>query len=432
MKINKLIAAFLLMGTCLYGQNIQIDFPFHAGKPVVLTLKNGIKNDTIYNNKFDDSGKVNVTLPAARKNYAGMASLNLENGGGLDFVVNRENLIIRSSQEYPYGENVIFENSPENSALQLWFVDQAVRQQKIGLLGELKKSYTQDTGFSQSLNDELLLLQNEQQSFEKMLDASDLYSAQFIKQHNFLSRRVSSLLFADSLQRAQVRAFVKDSLNVDYLYTSGLWFDTLNGLLALYDNDTPYHYNFVDDMSLLLKRSKHDEVYMGLAEDLFAICESTGWNGLEEQLAYFVANEGRISNPTGRLKMLLTLFKLTKGSPAPALSQGELPAGKFLLVFYESGCGSCENEMEMFKTNYPLLKERGVEVVSVSADKDKDVFRNVSQLFPWSYKYCDFEGFDGINFKNYGVIGSPTIYLIDENRIIQGRYARLADTGLLF
>ena len=63
----------------------------------------------------------------------------------------------------------------------------------------------------------------------------------------------------------------------------------------------------------------------------------------------------------------------------------------------------------------------------ISADKDKNIFENTTQQFPWSNKYCDFAGFEGDNFKNYGVIGSPTIYLIDENKIIEGRYARLED-----
>jgi len=431
MKTNKLIIAFLLIGTSLFGQNVEINFPFHANNSILLTLKNGIKNDTIYNGKLDASGKVAVAIPAASKNYSGMVGLILENGSGVDFIINNENPIIKCDEEYPYGGNVIFENSPENYSLQSWFLQQVVCQQKIGLLSELKKNYTEETAFSLALDEELLSLQKEQQALKARLETSDLYAARFIEQYNFLNERVSHLVFADSLQMAQVRTFVRDSLDVESLYTSGLWFQTLNGLLALYDNGMPNHKDFIADMSLLLKRCEQDKTYMGLAEDLFAICESTGWNHMEEQLAHFIVNDGRISNPTGRLKMLITLFKLTKGSQAPALSQGELPAGRFLLVFYESGCGPCENEMQALRANYPLLKQKGVEVVSVSADRDKDVFNNTARLFPWTDKYCDLEGFNGINFKNYGVIGSPTFYLVDENKTIEGRYARLVDTGLL-
>lgn len=248
--------------------------------------------------------------------------------------------------------------------------------------------------------------------------------------HNFLNIKVGGLVFADSSAMASMRTYVRDSLDVNGLFSSGLWFATLNGLLALYDNDIPYHKDFITDMSLLLERTANERIYNTLAENLFAICESTGWNDLEEQLAYYLINSGRIQNPTGKLKMLMTLFKLGKGSKAPGLLQGTLPAGNTLLVFYETGCGPCENEMQQLKGNYPLLKEKGYEVVSVSADTDADVFRNTADAFPWKSKYCDFKGFDSPDFNNYGVIATPTFYVIKDG-VVQARYARLVDTDLI-
>jgi hypothetical protein len=242
-----------------------------------------------------------------------------------------------------------------------------------------------------------------------------------------MNNEVNGLLFADSLQRVQIRTYVRDSLDINGLFTSGLWFGTLNSLLALYDNGTPYHGDFINDMSLLLKRASTSRVYTTLSENLFAICESTGWNDLEEQLAYFLINDGRIGEPTGRLKMLMTLFKLGKGSKVPELNLGALPQGKVLLVFYESGCNACENEMQQLKGNYPFLKEKGYEVVSVAADRDEQIFRNTSESFPWEAKYCDFQGFQGEDFTNYGVIGTPTFYVINEEGILQSRYARMAN-----
>jgi hypothetical protein len=126
----------------------------------------------------------------------------------------------------------------------------------------------------------------------------------------------------------------------------------------------------------------------------------------------------------------MTLFKLGKGSRVPELSFGALPKGKVLLVFYESGCNACENEMQQLKGNYPLLREKGYEVVSVAADKDEQVFRNTSEGFPWTAKYCDFQGFSGTDFRNFGVIGTPAFHVIDEQGVLQGRYARLYDTGI--
>jgi hypothetical protein len=41
-----------------------------------------------------------------------------------------------------------------------------------------------------------------------------------------------------------------------------------------------------------------------------------------------------------------------------------------------------------------------------------------------------FKGFKGANFVNYGIIGTPTFFTI-ENGKITGRYAGLIDMGIL-
>ena len=100
------------------------------------------------------------------------------------------------------------------------------------------------------------------------------------------------------------------------------------------------------------------------------------WNEQEEQLAYFLVNDGRIKEPKGRLKVLMTLFKPAKGSRAPALSFGGLLRQNTILVFYEPGCGNREIEIKNLEENYPLLKEKGYDVVSISIDMDETFFQN--------------------------------------------------------
>ena len=430
MKQIKLSLYILLLPVMLSAQTITFDFSYHKEKPLTVTLNNGTASDTVFSGKTGNTGTARVTIGQEYASYTGMASVNIGQSN-FDFIaVPKENPLIRCSEQYVHGGNTTFEDSPENESLQSWFMSQAVRRQKIGLLSELERTYDKEDAFFPLLEKEKSKLQGDQSAFEKELKASPLYAARFIRYHNFLNGEVGRLVFGDSLQQASVRRFVRDSLDINGLFTSGLWFPTLNGLLALYDNDTPYHKDFITDMTLLLERAESDRIYTTLAENLFAICESTGWNDLEEQLAYYLINSGRIENPTGKLKMLMTLFKLGKGSKVPELTQGKLPSGKVLLVFYETGCGPCENEMQQLKGNYPLLQERGYEVVSVSADADADVFQNTAETFPWKDKYCDLKGIGGDDFKNFGIIGTPTFYVI-EGGIVQGRYARLEDTGVM-
>lgn len=432
------ILLFTLVNGKIAAQSVSFDMPKNAGIKTIVFLKYGIKNDTIFSGTPDKKGQLTIRLP---KDYKGIAAIVTERVGAYyEFAVAGEDMTLHCNNEYLYTGVVTFENSPENDSLNAWFSKQAMRQRKIALTSEMLKIYGKDNALYPLLEKELAVSETEQSVFEKELSESKMYAARFIELRNFLNKNVMSLLHADSAQMASTRAYVRDTLDVNVLYTSGMWFDVLNGLLDLYNTNTPYHDAYIDDMSLLLERAVSEQTYATLAENLFAICESMGWQNLEEQLAYRLINGRHIDNPPGQLKNLMTLFKLMKGSNAPALSYTDVlqTSGETtdfrtptILVFYETGCNNCDNEMLQLRGNYAVLKKKGYEVVSVSADTEQSIFENTSTLFPWEKKLCDLKGFRGENFKNYGVIGAPTFYVIDKNGIIQGRYARLEDTGLV-
>ncbi|WP_449401408.1 hypothetical protein [Chryseobacterium wanjuense] len=49
----------------------------------------------------------------------------------------------------------------------------------------------------------------------------------------------------------------------------------------------------------------------------------------------------------------------------------------------------------------------------MSADTDEQVFKKSSSKFMWKDSYCDFQGINGVNFKNYSVSATPTLLLLD-------------------
>ncbi|MFV0539444.1 MAG: peroxiredoxin family protein [Dysgonomonas sp.] len=71
----------------------------------------------------------------------------------------------------------------------------------------------------------------------------------------------------------------------------------------------------------------------------------------------------------------------------------------------------------------------GVRVVSLSSDHLKESFEKDKKHFPWADndKLCDFQGFSGKNFLNYGIMSTPTFFLIDKDGIVIRRYALVAD-----
>ncbi|MDR1764384.1 MAG: hypothetical protein LBR64_10635, partial [Dysgonamonadaceae bacterium] len=76
---------------------------------------------------------------------------------------------------------------------------------------------------------------------------------------------------------------------------------------------------------------------------------------------------------------------------------------------------------------YNLLKDNRIRVISIAADVNRGLFEETAQKLVWQDNLCDFRGFDGENFVNYGVVGAPTLVLIDKDGIVRGRYARIEE-----
>ena len=63
--------------------------------------------------------------------------------------------------------------------------------------------------------------------------------------------------------------------------------------------------------------------------------------------------------------------------------------------------------------------------MALSADTDPQVFKDSAAAFPWKDTYCNLEGFNGVNFKNYAVIGTPTMFVLDSKGVILKKIATI-------
>jgi thiol-disulfide isomerase/thioredoxin len=105
------------------------------------------------------------------------------------------------------------------------------------------------------------------------------------------------------------------------------------------------------------------------------------------------------------------------------LKSEEFSETKTLVIFYQSGCGHCETTMNSLRDNYADLAKKGVKIIAISADTDDLVFKNTANSYPWKDSYCDLDGTKGINFKNYAVLGTPTMILVDKKGNIAAKIA---------
>jgi len=439
MKRN-IFAAILFIGFGLqpvFSQTVKFELPAQKGKTLYLLACKGVERDTIFSGQIDKKGDLIFTPPQDKPLSAGVVSFNIKPDINFDFIYSpTENITFHCEDEYISPQNYQLTNSPENDFIKTHFVEQMQLREKIMFCDQGMQLYRENKKLYDPLSEEKKILEHQQTVFDNMLQekSSQFYSARLMQLQNLMNNYVGRLqTTVDTTELARIRKYTLSNLDVEALYRSGMWFHTINNMLELYYKESAFYGQFGSDIATLLEKTPSQEPFFALANDAATICDQYGWNDDEAALSKYLILSGRVTNPQGKLRQILTIYKLQPGMSAPKIigvngdSLNFAKGKRTLVLFYESGCNNCENAINQLIGNYSVLEERGIEVVSIAADYDKDIFENTSRNFPWSTKLCDFKGFTGDNFNNYGIIGTPTFYMIDDQGIIQGKYAGLEE-----
>jgi thiol-disulfide isomerase/thioredoxin len=101
----------------------------------------------------------------------------------------------------------------------------------------------------------------------------------------------------------------------------------------------------------------------------------------------------------------------------------EVKAKYTLLVFWAPDCGGCQKEMPVIDSLYKkVLKNKGVKIYAVRTEGDTTMWKNFVEkhdLTDWVHVY---DPEHKSNYKaQYDVYGTPSIYLLDEKKIIRGK-----------
>jgi len=89
--------------------------------------------------------------------------------------------------------------------------------------------------------------------------------------------------------------------------------------------------------------------------------------------------------------------------------------GKYVLLeFWASWCGPCRAENPNLRKQYQLYKDKGLEIVGVSLDHDKDAWVKAIEKdqLPWVH-LSDLKGWKNEVSTSYGIMGVPANFLID-------------------
>ncbi|RZJ48796.1 MAG: redoxin domain-containing protein [Flavobacterium sp.] len=414
------------------AQTINVAFPHFTGKQYVYVLEKGSKKDTIATGKLDTEGKATLVIPSAKKGYAGISHFVLTEGGGMDFIVNKENFTISCLEEQPNFENTKYTVSAENDFFngrmkKLNQILEKVRMVQYGLT-----VYKKEDALYPALNQEQQNLNQQLTALKSETAQNKLYAARLAEIYDILMGSGSKINLSEGEKAKEINAFVKDKLDMSVLYTSGQWNNFIEGWMQLHQAVIKDDALWLEGTKYVLSHIKSNEIYTAFTEKAILVLTKAGKDDLVTSLSEYASKSGRLEK-SGKIVMA-AINGPAIGNVAPVLqtATGKKTINKkTLLFFYESGCNNCENEIHQLLGNYEIVKDKGYEIISVAADMTSNVGDGHNHQFPWKEQLCDFKGFAGPNFKNYAIIGTPTFFVIDEKGKITGKYASLIDTGIL-
>jgi thiol-disulfide isomerase/thioredoxin len=342
--------------------------------------------------------------------------------------------------EYVYAQNTKILNSPENEGLNRWFDNVALYKQQIGLNQELSKQYKTEEPFLKKLETEKQRVEKLLQRLTDSINQSTLFAGKYMQFKLAQEEKLAKVWESNETKTIAKNFFTQ--IDFDALYGSSMWFAIINSCMEVYTKESLYFGTFGADVASNLKRIKNQQVYEDFIDAAISVTEKFSWTKDQDAIVAFIIKDNRIKKPSGKLEKIIQSYQLAIGKKSPdlmltqtlgtknkttVLKTDALNSKYTLLLFYQSDCGHCETAIEELKVNYKDLVQKGIKIISIAGDTNQETSKTIASQFPWKDTYCDLNGMNGINFKNYAVIGTPTMYLLDSKGTILSKMATISE-----
>ena len=417
----------------ILAQSVTFSFPALPEKEVQSYFFHGAKLDSlaVY---LDKEGNGTSLFP---ENYTGFVQTVVNRASLVGFIVGENQLIVQSDDLLPSKDNVKFPGSEENAFYNAISTRQQKNLQQKGWLDAGIDLFSGNKNMEKILQKEIKENKKENEKIEKETSASRLYAARFTEITYFVENLYQAENRQDTAKIRFVKDFVQNKMDWEALYTSGqFWSMVHNYYLSVFNkediNRPLEETQLLYANSLLPAIEKTDDpVRSALFTSIMNECESFGWGSAKNLIISHVINNNISLDFTNTsIARILQGYEARAGEVAPPVS-GIDNLNNSLLVFYEAGCGGCQIEIKKIIENYNTILEKGTRIISISSDLNETLYKSYTENFPWTDKLCDFRGFEGPEFTAYGIHGTPTLFLIDNQGKIVGRYHKLQDTKLL-
>lgn len=422
-----LLVGMLFIANAATAQRISIYFPHFAGQEWDFLLPQGDGQDTILSGRMPESDTLFIDWPAAYSGYRGMGRWMLRKGGGVDMVLNGEDFQIVCPDEQPTEERITFEGSVENRFLREHHRRQQRLRDRYLVMQAALQLYGPDEPLASVFSAEAAALAQTYAKLQDTLRQSPLYAARFLEIVQFTRGQGTALGQREEVLAQEAATFLEKEMDWMDLYTSNHWSGVIYSWVQLHtqllQTDSLLHQGALQ----ILDRTASPEAFTSFCELLARYLTKFGKEEVLQQLSDAMMQSDRLLRTP---EYLLKANQVAVGAEVPALlgadgrplawnaEEGRLK----LLVFYQSTCGPCEIMLQQLMANYDAIRQAGVEVITISADTDRLTFEDTASAFPWEQQLFDGQGFNGDNFVNYGITGTPTLFVADAS----GRLLRRA------
>jgi len=142
-----------------------------------------------------------------------------------------------------------------------------------------------------------------------------------------------------------------------------------------------------------------------------------------------------VGNPAPEIEMPqqgIFDIKIVEGTVVPAaglqINLSSISAENTLVLFWASRCPHCTSLLSSLKGIYAKYKDKGLEIVAISIDKERTAWQDAITNGQYSWiNYSELTGWEGKAAKEYGVWSTPRMYLLDREKNIVAKPASVSE-----
>jgi len=438
MKKISLLVFICLLSIFGFSENYTITITVKGlpSTPLLLTDFYGDKNRVLDTVITDLQGKATFALPA--KQHLGMYKIVCGDDKYLDFIFNNENIVFETSISDVQGSlNVI--QSKENQAYFSFLKSYKGIKDRINALQQLTEFYQPTDAFTKQFTIEYYNQLNEISDLQKKLfkENPNSYAYKLIK--------VKTETFPELGGSAYVRSnYIRSNWfkNTDFrdttLFYSNAFTTKAIGFLQLYaskyynkDQQIQVFKSAID--SILTKAKPFRKTYNFVVDFLINGFEEMGNTNLVEFIASRYSDEQSCEHDgtkTTLERKILSYTKLKVGTYAPAfevltdkgtkVTLDDYANRTVMLVFWATWCPHCQQTLPEIKKLFDSKIDKTFDFITIALDTnitDWKVYIG-SHDFTNTQNICDGKSWDGKIATDYQTYSTPTIFIIQNKKII--------------